>query len=107
QGGYSFLMAVDPQSPGDGLGDIIYFGNQFQARSLDAGNSFVALSGLHADTHAWRFLLGPGPSPSPIAGIAEGSSNAPAARPSRLSMLAGFRRRCSTTSTSRRTRQQA
>ena len=61
QGGYSFLMAVDPQSPGDGLGDIVYFGNQFQARSLDAGASFAALSGLHADTHAWAFSPQPGP----------------------------------------------
>ena len=43
QGGYSFLMAVDPQSPGDGTGDIIYFGNQFQARSTDAGNNFASL----------------------------------------------------------------
>ena len=61
QGGYSFLMAVDPQSPGDGTGDIIYFGNQFQARSTDAGGSFAALSGLHADTHAWAFSPQPGP----------------------------------------------
>ena len=61
QGGYSFLMAVDPASPGDGVGDIIYFGNQFQARSTDAGNSFAALGGLHADTHAWAFSPQPGP----------------------------------------------
>ena len=61
QGGYSFLMAVDPQSPGDGTGDIIYFGNQFQARSTDAGNNFGALGGLHADTHAWAFSPQPGP----------------------------------------------
>jgi hypothetical protein len=26
QGGYSFYMAVDPASPGDGINDIIYFG---------------------------------------------------------------------------------
>ena len=26
QGGYSFHMAVDPASPGDGINDIIYFG---------------------------------------------------------------------------------
>ena len=108
QGGYSFLMAVDPQSPGDGLGDIVYFGNQFQARSLDAGASFAALSGLHADTHAWAFSPQPGPFSVAYCGNDGGfSSNAPAARPSRLSMLAGFRRRCSTTSTSRRTRQRA
>ena len=59
--GYSFLMAVDPQSPGDGAGDILYFGATHQARSTDAGGSFSALSGLHADTHAWAFSPQPGP----------------------------------------------
>jgi Protein of unknown function (DUF1573)/Abnormal spindle-like microcephaly-assoc'd, ASPM-SPD-2-Hydin len=61
QWGYSFLMAVDPASPGDGVGDIIYFGAQGQARSTDAGGSFAGLSGLHADTHAWAFSPQPGP----------------------------------------------
>ena len=59
--GYSFLMAVDPQSPGDGVGDIIYFGAQFQARSTDAGATFAALGGLHPDTQAWAFSPQPGP----------------------------------------------
>ena len=59
--GYSFLMAVDPQSPGDGVGDILYFGATHQARSTDAGGSFSALGGLHADTHAWAFSPQPGP----------------------------------------------
>jgi photosystem II stability/assembly factor-like uncharacterized protein len=77
--GYSFLMAVDPQSPGDGVGDIIYFGAQFQARSTD----------------------------SLIAATTEGCSVWLAARPSRLTMLAAFRRRCSTTSTSRGTPRRA
>src|SRR5262249_36511125 len=36
-GGYSFHMAVDPASPGDGVGDIIYYGTLGQARSTDAG----------------------------------------------------------------------
>jgi hypothetical protein len=61
QGGYSFLMAVDPASPGDGVGDIIYFGAVRQARSTDAGGSFVALTGNHADTHSWAFSPQPGP----------------------------------------------
>ena len=61
QGGYSFLMAVDPQSPGDGIGDILYFGATRQARSTDAGGNFGALGGLHADTHAWAFSPQPGP----------------------------------------------
>ena len=54
-------MAVDPQSPGDGVGDILYFGATHQARSTDAGGSFSALGGLHADTHAWAFSPQPGP----------------------------------------------
>jgi hypothetical protein len=60
-GGYAFHMAVDPQSPGDGVGDTIYYGTLGQARSTDAGSSFVALSGLHADTHSWGFAPQPGP----------------------------------------------
>jgi photosystem II stability/assembly factor-like uncharacterized protein len=61
QGGYSFHMAVDPASPGDGINDIIYFGAVGQARSTDSGLTFTALSGLHADTHAWVFAPQPGP----------------------------------------------
>lgn len=60
-GGYSFHMAVDPASPGDGAGDIIYYGTLGQARSTDAGASFVGLTGLHADTHSWGFSPQPGP----------------------------------------------
>lgn len=60
QGGYSFHMAVDPASPGDGLNDIIYFGTVTQARSVDSGATFVALNGLHADNHAWAFAPQPG-----------------------------------------------
>ena len=36
-------MAVDPQSPGDGVGDTIYYGTLGQARSTDAGASFVGI----------------------------------------------------------------
>lgn len=64
QGGYSFLMAVDPASPGDGANDIIYFGAVGQARSSDSGNSFTSISGLHADTQAWAFIPQAGASPS-------------------------------------------
>ncbi len=60
-GGYCLHMAVDPASPGDGAGDIIYFGTLGQGRSTDAGATFVALGGLHADTHAWAFAPQPGP----------------------------------------------
>jgi photosystem II stability/assembly factor-like uncharacterized protein len=64
QGGYSFHMAVDPGSPGNGTNDIIYFGAVGQARSTDSGANFTALTGLHADTHAWAFVPQPSPSPS-------------------------------------------
>ena len=43
QGGYSFHMAVDPASPGDGINDIIYFGAVGQARSTDSGLTFTAV----------------------------------------------------------------
>ncbi len=44
QGGYSFHMAVDPASPGDGIKDIIYFG------SCRAG----AIHGFRPDLHDAR-----------------------------------------------------
>ena len=61
QGGYSFHMAVDPASPGDGISDIIYIGAVNQAQSIDSGKTFTALGGLHADTHAWTFVPQSGP----------------------------------------------
>jgi len=64
QGGYSFHMAVDPGSPGDGVNDIIYFGTVQQVKSTDSGNNFTALTGLHPDTHAWAFVPQPSPTPS-------------------------------------------
>jgi photosystem II stability/assembly factor-like uncharacterized protein len=54
-GGYAFYFAVDPDSPGDGANDIVYFGTLGQVRSTDAGASFAGLNGLHADTHTWAF----------------------------------------------------
>src|SRR5262245_24018811 len=64
QGGYSFHMAVDPGSPGNGINDIIYFGAVGQARSTDSGNTFTALAGVHADNHSWAFFPQPSPTPS-------------------------------------------
>jgi photosystem II stability/assembly factor-like uncharacterized protein len=65
QHGYSFHMAVDPGSPGDGINDIIYLGCVGQARSDDSGKNFFRISeGLHADTHAWAFVKQPLPAPS-------------------------------------------
>ena len=60
QGSYSFHFAVDPASPGDGVNDIIYFGTVKQARSVDSGQNFTGLNGLHADTHSWAFVPKPG-----------------------------------------------
>jgi photosystem II stability/assembly factor-like uncharacterized protein len=64
QGGYSFHMAVDPASPGDGVNDIIYFGAVGQAKSTDSGVSFSSMPGMHSDTHAWAFVAQPSPTPS-------------------------------------------
>jgi hypothetical protein len=66
QFGYSFHMAVDPGSPGDGANDTIYFGTVGQARSTDSGANFTGLTGLHADTHAWAFFRQPSPTPSTV-----------------------------------------
>lgn len=64
QGGYSFHMAVDPGSPGNGANDIIYFGAVGHARSGDSGNNFAALAGVHADCHSWSFVPQASPTPS-------------------------------------------
>jgi photosystem II stability/assembly factor-like uncharacterized protein len=64
QRGYSFHMAVDPGSPGDGANDIIYFGTVRQARSNDSGANFTGMAGLHADTHSWAFFPQPAPASS-------------------------------------------
>jgi hypothetical protein len=66
QGGYSFNFAVDPGSPGDGINDIIYFGAVGQAKSVDAGNTFAGMTGLHADTHSWAFIPQISPTPSVV-----------------------------------------
>ena len=60
QGGYSFHMAVDPASPGDGANDTIYLGAVGHGRSTDSGANFTALNGLHADNHSWAFAPQPG-----------------------------------------------
>jgi hypothetical protein len=57
-GGYAFHMAVHPDSPGDGIGDTIYFGTLAQVRSTDAGANFAPVNNLHADTHTWGFAKG-------------------------------------------------
>jgi len=64
QGGYSFHMAVDPASPGDGVNDIIYYGCVGQAKSTNSGGSFSSIPVPHADTHAWAFVPQTSPTPS-------------------------------------------
>lgn len=69
QGGYSFQMAVDPASPGDGVNDIIYLGGQGQIRSPDSGVNFTDVAGgndIHADTHCWAFVPQAGGTPSTV-----------------------------------------
>lgn len=66
QGGYSFHMAVDPASPGDGANDRIFVGCVGQGRSTDSGANFTGLAGLHPDTHAWAFFRQPSPTPSVV-----------------------------------------
>jgi hypothetical protein len=65
QGGYSFHMAVDPASPGDGVKDIIYFGTVALATSTNSGDNFTAPTNApHADCHAWAFVKQPAPAQS-------------------------------------------
>jgi hypothetical protein len=66
QGGYSFHIAVDPASPGNGANDTVYVGCVGQGRSNDSGANFTGLTGLHADTHAWAFFPQPSPTPSVV-----------------------------------------
>jgi hypothetical protein len=66
QGGYSFHLAIDPGSPGDGANDRIYFGTVGQAQSTDSGANFTGLTGLHPDTHAWAFFRQASPTPSTV-----------------------------------------
>jgi hypothetical protein len=66
QGGYSFHMAVDPASPGDGNNDIIYFGAVGLAKSTDSGLNFAGLAVPHSDCHAWAFFPQPSPTPSVV-----------------------------------------
>ena len=61
QGGYSFHIAVDPGSPGDGTNDRIYFGVVGQARSTNSGASFTGLGGLHATRTPGRSRAQPAP----------------------------------------------
>src|SRR5262249_15169813 len=53
---FSMVIGVDPQSPGDGKTDILYWGGISYQRSTDSGANFSTITnGLHPDAHAWAF----------------------------------------------------
>src|SRR5882762_6235217 len=55
-GYYDLLFAVAPNSPGDGLNDILVFGNKEVFRSIDAGRNWTGDAvEFHVDTHAIAF----------------------------------------------------
>src|SRR5262249_52443927 len=102
QGGYSFHMAVDPGSPGDGACYIIYLGAVVHARSTDSVNSFTGLAGLHADNHSWAFFPQPSRLPRSCSAATTAASIDPPMRAptGHRSVAAACKRDCSTTSTS-------
>ncbi len=56
-GFYSYLMAVAPNSPGDGLNDILFFGAIPLFRSIDGAQTWTKdQTGFHADQHAFAFF---------------------------------------------------
>jgi hypothetical protein len=56
-GYYDLLFAAAPNSPGDGVNDILVFGNKDVFRSIDAGQNWIgdAVS-FHVDNHAIAFF---------------------------------------------------
>jgi hypothetical protein len=55
-GFYDFSFSVAPNSPGDGLADIMFFGSVGLFRSTDGGRTWAGDgSGFHADQHAYAF----------------------------------------------------
>ncbi|HEV3198644.1 MAG TPA: hypothetical protein VGZ73_12065 [Bryobacteraceae bacterium] len=57
QGLYSFAMAVAPNSPGDGLNDILFFASVGLFRSTDGARTWAGdATGYHADQHSFAFF---------------------------------------------------
>jgi hypothetical protein len=56
-GYYDLSFAVAPNSPGDGVNDILFFGGLGVSRSVDAGRTWTGDAvGFHADVHDFAFL---------------------------------------------------
>lgn len=56
QGFNNFVFAVAPNSPGDGLADILFFGNLGNARSTDGGVTWKPVRQFfHNDMHGYAF----------------------------------------------------
>jgi hypothetical protein len=59
---YTNTIAIDPNSPGDGANDVVYWGGTNTFRSADSGSNFTDITnGIHADSHAWAFVRQPNP----------------------------------------------
>jgi hypothetical protein len=56
QGLNNFVFALAPNSPGDGLADILFFGNIGNARSIDGGATWKPVRQFfHNDMHGYAF----------------------------------------------------
>jgi hypothetical protein len=55
-GWYAMAFAVAPNSPGDGVADVLFFGSGGVDRSIDAGRTWTGDAvGFHVDQHAMAF----------------------------------------------------
>lgn len=65
-GGYAMDIAVDPASPGDGVGDTVFYGCQNQFISTNAGGNFSPINVGHADVHTWTCVPQPQGTPTVV-----------------------------------------
>jgi hypothetical protein len=57
QGFYSFALAITPNSPGDGVTDVLLFASVLLFRSTDGGQTWVNdLDIYHVDQHVFAFI---------------------------------------------------
>lgn len=63
---YDCMFVVAANSPGDGSGDVLFFGSTNLSRSIDSGKTWVATGNdYHGDYHAMAFF----PDPPPVGTI--------------------------------------